>query len=260
MIKPKVGLSMLYCLGEPFKKMTEQLAKAETEYIEIVDDGFHALDKRRVSVLKNISASYGFRYSVHAPFADINIASPSRPLLKAMLKRIETSIANAAALGAHIWVFHPGIKTGVSMFYPNMDWLQNLKTSKALARIADNYGVKIAIENVPEPFPFLMKSVDDFKRFYGEVDERIGLALDVGHSNLNGQTELFLKTFADRIAHVHAHDNDGKVDQHLGIGYGTVKWESFAASVRAVSQDVVIVVESVEHVKESLDKVGQLFH
>jgi hypothetical protein len=46
MVKPKIGLSMLYCLGEPFKKMTERLRKLEMDYIEIVDEGFHALNKR----------------------------------------------------------------------------------------------------------------------------------------------------------------------------------------------------------------------
>jgi sugar phosphate isomerase/epimerase len=259
MVKPKVGLSMLYCLGTSFKKMTEQLTTAQTEYIEIVDDGFHALNKQRVAVLKSIGDSCGFKYSVHAPFADINIASPSKPMLKAMLKRLEQSIAYANALNAYVWVFHPGLKTGVSMFYPGMDWLQNLKTVKCLLKIARDYGVKIAIENVPEPYPFLMKSVEDFIRFNAEVDEDIGLVLDVGHANLNGQVTSFLTTFRDKIIHIHAHDNDGKADQHLGIGYGTVKWENFAASAREVSLAGVIVVESVEHVQESLDKIKRVF-
>ena len=95
MVKPEIGLSMLYCLGEPFQKMTEHLTKAETAYIEIVDDGFHTLNKQRVSILKSIGESYGLKYSVHAPFADINIASPSKPMLKAMLKRLEKSISYA---------------------------------------------------------------------------------------------------------------------------------------------------------------------
>ncbi len=45
MVEPKIGLSMLYCLGEPFKKMTKRLCKVETAYIEVVDDGLHALNK-----------------------------------------------------------------------------------------------------------------------------------------------------------------------------------------------------------------------
>jgi len=259
MVKPEIGLSMLYCLGEPFKKMTEHLTKAEVAYIEIVDDGFHALNKQRVSVLKNIGESYGLKYSVHTPFADINIASPSKPLLKAMLTRLEKSISYTSALNAYVWVFHPGLKTGVSMFYPGMDWLQNLKTARLLLKIAGDYGVKIAIENVPEPYPFLMKNVEDFTKFYEEINEDIGLAFDVGHANLNGQIERFLTVFADKIVHIHVHDNYGKSDQHLGIGYGNIDWKKVVDLLRKISYDKIVIIESVEHIEESMRKLKQLF-
>jgi sugar phosphate isomerase/epimerase len=258
MVKPKIGLSMLNCLGEPFKKMTECLPEAGTAYIEIVDDGLHELTEQRVTVLKELGNSYEKKYSVHAPFADINIASPSKPLLEAMLKRLEQSIASASALDAYVWIFHPGVKTGIGIFYPGMDWLQNLKTVKYLAEIAEGYGVKIAIENVPEPYPFLMKSVDDFARFYGEIDENVGLVLDVGHSNINGQTERFLEEFSDKIVHVHAHDNDGRSDRHLGVGYGNVDWNRFGILIKNSGFGGVVVVESVEHVEESMDRLRQV--
>jgi sugar phosphate isomerase/epimerase len=259
MVKPKVGLSMLYCLGEPFKRMTKRLVKTETVYVEIVDDGFHTLNRQRVSALKNISDSYGLKYSVHAPFADINIASPSKPILKAMLKKLEKSIAYSSDLNANMWVFHPGLSTGISMFYPHMDWLQNLETAQSLFRIASDYGVKAAVENVPEPYPFLMKSVEHFKKFCEETDEDVDIVLDIGHANINGQIELFLKTFSDKIVHVHAHDNDGRDDQHLGIGYGNVDWKNIADLLRRMSYDNVVIIESVEHVQESVQKLKQLF-
>jgi sugar phosphate isomerase/epimerase len=259
MVKPEIGLSMLYCLDEPFKKMTKHLIKAETAYIEIVDDGFHTLNKQRVSILKNVGESYGLKYSVHAPFADINIASPSKPMLKAMLKRLEKSISYASDLNAFVWVFHPGLETGVSMFYPGMGWLQNLKTARLLLKIASDYGVKIAIENVPEPYPFLMKSVEDFTKFYDEINEDIGLAFDVGHANLNGQTERFLTILAGKIVHIHAHDNQGKSDQHLGIGYGNIDWKKVANLLKRISYDKLVIIESFEHIEESMHKLKQLF-
>jgi len=259
MVKPEIGLSMLYCLGEPFKKMTEHLSKAEKTYIEIIDDGFHTLNKPRVSILKTIGESYDLKYSVHAPFADINIASPSKLMLRAMLKRLERSVTCANDLNAQVWVFHPGLKTGVSMFYPGMDWLQNLKTTQSLFRIAANYGVKVAVENVPEPYPFVMKSVEDFTRFYNEIEENIGFVLDIGHANLIGQTERFLTTFSDKIVHIHAHDNDGKGDQHLGIGHGTVDWDKVATLIKRISYREVVVVESFEHIENSLRRLKQLF-
>lgn len=258
MVKAKIGLSMLYCLGESFRKMTRRLHRVPTANIEIVDDGLHTLDKKKVTTLVEIAASYNLRFSVHAPFADINVASPSKPLLNAMLRRLEKSISFASALDAYIWVFHPGLKTGISMFYPGMDWLQDQKTIKRLLNIASNHGVKVAIENMPEPFSFLMKSVNDFSRLYQEINEDIGLVFDVGHANLDGQIERFLTDFADKIVHVHAHDNDGTHDQHLGIGYGNIDWKNFAKKLERISYDKTVIVESVEHVEESVQTLNRL--
>jgi sugar phosphate isomerase/epimerase len=247
---------MLYCLGEPFGKMVEQIPGEQTKCIEIVDDGLHSLTKRRVSILKSLGESYGLKYTVHAPFAGINIALTSKPLLNASLRRLMTSIIHASALNCRIWVFHPGVRTGVSMFYPGMDWARNLESVRLLFNFASDYGVEAAIENTLSQS--VLKSVDEFKRFYGEVDEDVGLVLDVGHANLIGQVESFFVDLPDRIAYIHAHDNHGKTDEHLGIGYGNIDWKAFAEQLRGTSFSGIVMVESFEHVQESLQKLRQL--
>ncbi len=256
--QPEIGLSTLYCLGEPFKRMTEYILRAETAHIEIVDEGLHALNKRRVKALNEIATSYGLKYTVHAPFADINIASPSKTLLNATIKRLKKSIIYASALNCRVWVFHSGLKTGVSMFYPDMDWIQNTKSARSLHAFAGDHGLKTAIENTPEPYPFLMTNVKQFKRFYNEVNEDVGMVLDIAHANINGQIESFLTTFADKIVHMHAHDNNGESDQHLGIGYGNIDWKKVADLIKKISYSDIVVVESVEHVEQSVLKLKKL--
>ena len=124
MSKAKVGVSMLYCLGEPFNRMVKRLGAMGTKYIEILDDGTYDLDKKRIALLKEAAKSYDLTYSLHAPFADINIASPVKPLLNASLKRLNQSLANASAIDAKMWVFHPGQRTGIGQFYPGADFKQ----------------------------------------------------------------------------------------------------------------------------------------
>ena len=119
--------------------------------------------------------------------------------------------------------------------------------------------MEIAIENVPEPYPFLMKSVQDFSRFYNEFDEDIGLVFDIGHANINHQIPDFIARFSDKIVHVHASDNDGAGDRHLGIGYGTVDWNSVVKALEKVKYNGLVILESVEHVEESLQKLQKLF-
>jgi sugar phosphate isomerase/epimerase len=247
---------MLYCLGEPFEKMVERIPKANMAYIEIVDDGYHTLDKHRVSMLREVGESYSLKYSVHAPFAGINIALQSKPLLNAALRRLKTSMSNASELGCKIWVFHSGMKTGIGMFYPGLEWNRNLESIRILLKYARDHGLEPVVENVMDMF--LLARVDDFKRFYSEIDEDIHLALDTGHANIYGQVQDFFTEFSDKIVHVHAHDNHGMIDQHLGIGYGNVDWEKVTALLRKMSYDKTIMIESVEHIEESKQKLNQL--
>ncbi|MBS7659178.1 MAG: sugar phosphate isomerase/epimerase family protein [Candidatus Bathyarchaeia archaeon] len=257
---PKVGLSTLYKLSESFISALKDVLNYNVEVIEVVDDGAHSLNKQRVSKLLEIAKCYDVSFSVHAPFADINIASPSPILLRAMIKRLLKSLKYAAALGSRVWVLHPGVETGISSFYPEKSWIKNRETIRLLWRTIGDYGVTLAIENLPEPYPFIMKNVEHFKRFYEEVDVDVGLALDIGHANISKQVDLFIRTFRGRIVHIHAHDNFGKVDEHLGIGYGSVNWEMTIRLLKEINYSNFIIVESISHVRESLTNLSKLIH
>jgi sugar phosphate isomerase/epimerase len=104
MPKLKIGLSMLHCLSESYAKMIKRLNKVETQYVEVLDEGLHALSKKRVATLNQIAKSRGFRYTVHAPFADINIASPSKPILTASVKRLKESMGYATELASACFI------------------------------------------------------------------------------------------------------------------------------------------------------------
>lgn len=254
-----IGLSMLFCLREPFPSLLRHLREIDVRRVEILDEGLHALNSRRVGALKRVAQSRGLELMLHAPFADINIASPNPSLRRVMLRRLEKSILYARRLDCRLWVFHPGLKTGVSFFYPGLDWHLNLGSIRTLLEVARRHDVEIAIENVPEPYPYLMKSVGDFSRFYDELGEDIGFALDIGHANLNHQIKDFITQLSNKTVHMHASDNDGTHDSHLGIGHGTVDWENLAKLIKKMKYSGVIMLESVEHVKEGLQTLRKLF-
>lgn len=258
MPQPKIGLSMLHCLSDPFSTMVKRLETATTPYVEVVDEGLHTLNAKRVAILNQKAKSQDLEFTVHSPFADLNIASPSNPILKTTLKRLEQSMAYANALDAKLWVLHPGNKTGISMFYPEQEWKKNAQSIQKLHTAAEEYSVTVAIENLPEKYGFLMKTPEDFQRFYKETNLPIGIVLDVGHANLEAQVEPFLKKLPEKIVHIHVSDNVGINDQHLGIGYGSIDWQWFANTLKKISYKQIVVTESVEHVEESLQKLRQL--
>jgi sugar phosphate isomerase/epimerase len=258
MTKAKVGVSMLYCLGEPFNRMVKRLDSMNTRTIEVVDDGTHELDKKRVVTLKEAAKSYDLEYSLHAPFADINIASPSKTMLNASMKRLKQSMAYANQLDAKVWVFHPGAKTGIGQFYPGADWKQNIRSIKELCETAEELGLNIALENLPAKYYFFMSKAEDFVKFYRETNLPVGIVMDLGHANLEGQIEPFFNMLADKIIHIHASDNDGVEDQHFGIGQGKIDYDWFAETIRKMGYDKSVIIESITDVTQSIQKLTQL--
>jgi len=258
--KPQIGLSMLYLLSKPFNQMAKQLTTLDTKYVEIVDDGAHSLTANRVALLKQIAASRGFHYSVHAPFADINIASPNPAIRKTAMRCLKKSMNYARDLDAYLWVFHPGSKSGISSFYPGADWNQNRESIKEIHQLAKELGVKIAMENLPEKYMYLMKTPEDFQRFYTETGlEDIGIVLDTGHAHLEGQIAPLLEKLPKKIVHVHVSDNHGVVDEHFGLGYGTIDWQQFTAALKATGFSGTVLTESVHNVEETVQKLRLLF-
>ena len=244
--------STLFCLHKPFEDALADLILDETRCIEFVDEGLHALTRRRVDRLLEMKASYGLRYAVHAPFTDVNIAAFDESIRERILNRLERSIRSASALEAEAMTFHPGATTALEIFYPGKAWNLNIRSIRRLLRYADDYGVAAMIENVPDPFPFLMKSVEDFKRFFDEVDSEVDMVLDIAHSNIEGQTLEFIRTFGHYIRHIHVSDNFGKMDEHLQVGKGSIDWKKTISAVNASHFRGWMVVESYRGVVQSI--------
>ena len=259
MVKPEIGLSMLFCLDQPFSYVLKVLPDLSVKHIELSDEGLHALKKNSIKKLKEIANSHDLDFTVHAPWANVNIATISPVLHRAILKRLRQSIVLSGQLECRLWLFHPGFQSGLDRFYPGKDWQINLDSVRSLLKVAQQEEVTIAIENIPEPFPALMKSVDDFHRFYHDLNDDIGMVLDVAHANLNHQLNDFIQQFSQKIIHMHVSDNQGTRDQHLGIGYGTLDWKSFAKAVKKAQYDKLLMIESITHPQESIQYLKKLF-
>jgi sugar phosphate isomerase/epimerase len=46
---------------------------------------------------------------------------------------------------------------------------------------------------------------------------------------------------------------------HLGIGYGSINWETVAKEIKKAKYSNVIMLESIEYVEESLQTLRKLF-
>ncbi|NIQ06948.1 MAG: sugar phosphate isomerase/epimerase, partial [Candidatus Korarchaeota archaeon] len=98
----------------------------------------------------------------------------------------------------------------------------------------------------------------DFQKFYSETNEDIGLTFDIGHANINNQIQEFLTYLPKKIVHIHAHDNQGEIDQHLGVGDGTIDWNKVTDLLKMISYDQIVIVESVKQAIGSVKKLREL--
>ncbi len=247
----ELAVSTLFCLHKPFEDALSDIIRAGSRFIEVVDAGPHTLTQPRVERLQEIKASYDLRYSVHAPFTDVNLSADDSHVRDAILERLETSIRWASKLG-EVLVFHPGNSTAVERVSPGSAWETNLNSCRRLLRYAEECGVKALIENVPEPFPYVLKSVEHFARFFEEIGVEAWMVLDVAHANLRGEAPEFIRRFGDRIEHVHVSDNDGESDVHLSVGEGTIDWKETVRSLRESPFDGWVTIESYNGISESL--------
>jgi sugar phosphate isomerase/epimerase len=173
---------------------------------------------------------------------------------EAILRRIEASIGYASDLGAETFVFHPGNTTALEWALPKeTSWRINLESVRRLVGYAETLGVKAMIENVPEPFPFMMKSVEDFERFYDDVGIETLMVLDVAHAHIRDEELEFIERFGDRIDHVHVSDNQGDRDTHLRIGEGSVSWGRVMEALGDSPFDGWVTIESHEGIAECVE-------
>ncbi len=116
------------------------------------------------------------------------------------------------------------IEEGPSSFNWNKHWNTIVASVKKCDAIAHDRGLRLCLEpRVHESIP----NTDSILRLFDWVNsENFGAVLDCGH--LHAQKEIIplsIEKLGSKIFFVHASDNDGRDNQHLGIGRGTVDWE-----------------------------------
>jgi sugar phosphate isomerase/epimerase len=99
------------------------------------------------------------------------------------------------------------------------------------AEITANNGVRLALEmRVGEA----VSNTDAFLHLYDAINSpNLGVVFDTAH--LFAQKEILplsIEKLKDRIFLIHAADNDGRTNEHLALGYGTIDWKSVFQALR----------------------------
>lgn len=103
-------------------------------------------------------------------------------------------------------------------------WDAMVETFSFFSKEAKKAGLRFCVEpRVGE----LLSNTDAILRMMDAVDdENFGAVLDTAHQNAQKEIlALSVEKLGKRIFYVHAADNDGRVNEHVAAGRGSVDWE-----------------------------------
>jgi len=169
--------------------------------------------------------AYGLRaIHAHGPFDATQLAILSYPDFSELVAKVGAWLEVCAELGADALVLHP---VAVSEAHPRLSERVNWLLFDSMARVAGEWGVKVAIENMDRG---RWSNVSDIVRLLSSVrrPEHMGVCLDTGHANIPRRYKLAPHAAVDEaaswLAATHVSDNFGEFDNHLFPGRGTIDW------------------------------------
>jgi len=175
--------------------------------------------------------------SVHAPlYPDVRTYKKDRwySLSSQDGEHRRDSVAATAAAGSWfsrhgggIMVLHTSFPS--EKWYPHR-WAAFLSSLNELLEAVPE-SVRFAVENTPLPSGRVDVVLDVVHRY---PPERVGLCLDLGHANINGNVLSAIRVSADRLIHLHASDNHAIRDDHLVPGRGSIAWDRAIAALREI--------------------------
>ena len=159
--------------------------------------------------------------SAHAPFTDLNPASPFQPVKGAIERTLEDFVSFAEYLGVSMVTFHPGSVHSEALVPQSVEG--SISTFRRVVR-ASGGRLTVNLENQAKSngayhFP-LGSTVESLQLILAEVDG-LRFTLDTGHAHLAGQRPLEIaERLGSKLAEVHLSDNSGTVDTHQIPGEG----------------------------------------
>lgn len=212
------------------EKTLKFFSKAGFEAVEFNSDieEYHTdvHDKAYYKNIKNICDNLGIEIiQAHAPFrfaSDMEDREKAKKHFNEIIKGIEHS----SYLGTKMIVVHPLSHINLNMEDNKEKLLEyNLKYYRNLIPYAEEYNVKIAIENIPNCVTETAKGLLELLNTLN--NEAFTVCFDVGHANICGQSSAdMIREIGKYIDCTHIHDNDGIHDLHTLPYYGTIDWES----------------------------------
>ena len=195
--------------------------------------------------------------SLHGPFFDMISGSPDERISAVTRTRYRQCLLAASVLGASRIVVHANYIAQLRSEQYQRGWhRRNVLFWDDLLKEAADVGVTFLLENMWEFNPALLA---DLLR---EIDNpNLKACLDVGHAHVYSDPEFPFEAWVEALepwlVHVHANNNNGVIDQHLGFhdAHGVLDYARRLPKLRALdpAPHFVLEMDETAAMRDSLD-------
>ncbi|MDY0293058.1 MAG: sugar phosphate isomerase/epimerase family protein [Candidatus Methanomethylophilaceae archaeon] len=238
-----IGVSSTVFSENNLEESLESVSK-EFSHWEIFSEAEHDLNKvyRRLLAVKD---SYsGMTFSVHSPISETNLAGLSERMREASVLEIIATMERMAELDMNTLTVHPGTASFSIKNQEDKALLQAKKSMRTLDRASAEFGITVAVENMPSLSFMLGREASQLQEIITDTD--LGVCFDIGHANTTGQMDSMIELLGRRIVNVHIHDNNGDRDSHMTIGEGSIDFHSVLSKLRGYSGRYIIESKGLE--------------
>jgi sugar phosphate isomerase/epimerase len=199
------------------------------------------LDKSKCIETAKILTEAGLKITFHAPFMDLRMGALDDKIRQTSVDRIKQVFDLAPYFHPIKIICHASFDERYYVFVDDL-WLENsVKTWKELIALAENNKTIIALENVYEKNPHILRRL-----FETLSSGSICFCFDTGHFNVFSYEPLsvWLKEMGKYLGHLHLHDNLGHKDEHLPVGCGTFPFAELFQSLKKMKAKPTIALEA----------------
>ena len=243
---------------KPVLDEIETFARLRFDYLELAMDppmAHHSILSSSRAVITQALKVNGLGLICHLP-TFLTTADLTESLRWASVTEMHRSLEVAADLGAKKVVLHPSTAGGMGAFAIETVKGYAFDFFSEMVDAAERLGVTICLENM---FPRNRLGVEpaDFEEIF-KTFPPLKLTLDTGHANVDDRRGRRLKAlvsrFGPRIGHLHFSDNQGKLDDHLAVGQGTVNFRELVRGLKATGYDDTVTLEVFDENRQMLVK------
>ena len=231
----------------PVLEEIDAFGAMQMDYLELAMDSpmaHYSLIREQKAAIRKALGIWKMGLVCHLP-TFVYLAHLTESIRQASLQEVIGALETASDLGGEKVVVHPGYIDGLAVHV--LDDALNLVMA-ALEKIwlrSSQLGLMLCIENMfPGVGPFV--EPENFEPIFTSFPD-MKLVLDTGHANIGdrgGHRLLdFIHRFGTRLGHLHVSNNNGRCDEPLPVGHGTIGFKAMVRALKRIGYDDTLTLE-----------------